>query len=414
VDRMRSGEREILRELAHAYVEAASDPRNEENIREWTRSNGLRPGRVMVSIAQIPWHELDMDGSLSLQTDDPFCRGLEQGLRRMLFQWKHFPADLVLLPWIQVQKKFTCQGIGVSILEETIQVDDRNPVQAHHYHDRLATQEDLETLHNDTVVFDRQATELNLEKVSGIFGDILPARATGVVPSFKPWDELAMLRGVEPILYDMADRPEFLHDLMERMTTIAIDRLGQFEREGLLDCMAPIVHCSGAFTDELPRPDHDGTLTRSQDSWAYGMAQLFATCSPEQHDEFEFSYASRFYRHCGLVYYGCCEPLHDRIDRIRRLPGVRKISISPWADSYAAAAAIGRDFVMSCKPNPALLAMGNFDEEAVRIEIAATLQACRSNGTPCELILKDISTVRYDPGRLTRWNEIVRECVERG
>ncbi|MFW6292062.1 MAG: hypothetical protein ACOC7V_07000 [Spirochaetota bacterium] len=41
-----------------------------------------------------------------------------------------------------------------------------------------------------------------------------------------------------------------------------------------------------------------------------------------------------------------------------------------------------------------------------------TLDACRATGSPVELILKDISTVRYDPTRLWRWAEIARELVE--
>ena len=47
----------------------------------------------MVMIDQIPWHEMDVDGELELQSEDPFCRGLETGLRRTLYRWRHMRAD---------------------------------------------------------------------------------------------------------------------------------------------------------------------------------------------------------------------------------------------------------------------------------------------------------------------------------
>jgi len=47
----------------------------------------------------------------------------------------------------------------------------------------------------------------------------------------------------------------------------------------------------------------------------------------------------------------------------------------------------------------------------VRKELTETLDICRENGTPCELILKDVSTVKYQPERLREWNKIAMELV---
>jgi hypothetical protein len=41
---------------------------------------------------------------------------------------------------------------------------------------------------------------------------------------------------------------------------------------------------------------------------------------------------------CGLNYYGCCEPLHNKMDILAKVPRLRKISISPWCDVARAAA----------------------------------------------------------------------------
>ena len=113
----------------------------------------------------------------------------------------------------------------------------------------------------------------------------------------------------------------------------------------------------------------------------------------------------------GLVYYGCCEPLHNRIDYIRKIKNVRKISMSPWADIRAGAEHIHGDYVISRKPNPAYLAAASFDPELVRRELQETCRAAKENGCTCELILKDVSTVQYHPERLAQWHKIAVEVA---
>ena len=80
------------------------------------------------------------------------------------------------------------------------------------------------------------------------------------------------------------------------------------------------------------------------------------------------------------MYYGCCEPLDRKIDIVRKLPNLRKISITPWADVKRAAEQMGPDFVMARKPNPAMVAVPELDEDALRADIAETLDVCRANG----------------------------------
>jgi len=45
-------------------------------------------------------------------------------------------------------------------------------------------------------------------------------------------------------------------------------------------------------------------------------------------------YAVQWYEKFGLVYYGCCEPLDGKIDIVREIPNLRKISMSPWVDFF--------------------------------------------------------------------------------
>jgi len=129
------------------------------------------------------------------------------------------------------------------------------------------------------------------------------------------------------------------------------------------------------------------------------------------HQEFWLDYASRWFSRFGLGYYGCCEPLDGKIDIIRGVPNVRKISMSPWVDEERGAERIGRDFVFSRKPNPAFLARHPWDPAAVEEDLRETLQACARHGCPVELILKDISTVTYQPQRLWEWADVAMRVV---
>jgi hypothetical protein len=141
------------------------------------------------------------------------------------------------------------------------------------------------------------------------------------------------------------------------------------------------------------------------------MAQMFSEVSPEMQDEFDITPLKPLLERYGLVYYGCCEPLHNKIDIVRKIRNVRKISISPWANKEIAAANIHGDYVFSAKPNPAYVAMGSFDADLVRKDLAETVEICRRHNTPCELILKDVSTVCKDPARLSQWEKIAMEVV---
>ena len=144
----------------------------------------------------------------------------------------------------------------------------------------------------------------------------------------------------------------------------------------------------------------------------FGLAQMLGSVSPKMFKEFEVDYAGRICERFGLVYYGCCDPLDGKMNEVRMIPKVRKVSVSPWASEERAAEEIGREFVYSRKPNPALLATDDFNAGRIREDIQATLEVCETYNCPLEFILKDISTVRYEPERLTQWADIAMELVE--
>ena len=428
-------DRQILRDLAAEVAGIAALPVQQETIARHKALNGLRPVRPMVMIDQVCWHEMNVDDELTPRCEDKFCRDVETRLRRTLYQWKHMRADMVVEPAIDVLKVIRGMGFGMRVVEETAVTDPANNIVGHFFMDQLANEEDVAKIRMPEVSLDEKATAALEEKARGIFDGLLDVRMRGWYPMFAPWDRIVQWRGAEALLMDMALRPEHTHRIIRRLTDALTSMLDQLEAQGLLWGPMNVIHCTGAWTDELPAsplvggdpcvpplsasratkqkegPHAGGPLQqKAADSWTMSQAQIFSTVSPAMHDEFEIEYSKDWYARFGLGYYGCCEPLDDKIDVIRKLPNVRKISMSPWVDVERGAERIGRNYVFSRKPAPALLA-GEWNPDAVQRDLRRTVDACARHGCPCELILKDISTVCYEPQRLWEWEKIARRVV---
>ena len=404
-------DRTILRELAGRVAEIAALPVQAEKERLWRRLNARQPERPMVMIDQVCWHEMNVDDELTLRCEDAECRGYEETLRRTLFQWQHFPVDMVVEPFIRVPKAIANSGFGVSIQEEIAITDPENSVVGHKFINQFQTDADLQKVRLPQVCHDPAETERRLEVAHMLFDGLLEVRAWGADPYLSLWDVISQWMGVENALYALMDKPEFMHTLVNRLTEGYLSMLDQLEQQGLLCGPQSLIHCTGAYTAELPAPGYDPQKPRTKDMWMFGLAQMFATVSPRMFQEYEVDYASRICARFGLVYYGCCDPLDKKMAQVRLIPNVRKVSMSPWVSQERGAAEIGRDFVYSRKPSPALLAVDTYDPEAVRQDLLATRQLCEQYHCPLEIILKDISTVRYQPERLFRWAEAAMQVV---
>jgi hypothetical protein len=402
---------EVLRTLAQEVAEIAALPVQRETIALWKALNGLRPARPMVLIDQIPWHEMDVDGELVLRTEDAVARAFELTLRQTLYRWRHMRADMVVEPVIDVPKAIRSTGFGVRMEETTLATDPHAEIVSHKYIDQFEDEQTVERIRAPEVDLDAEATAEIEARAHEAFDGILGVRMQGWLPSFELWDDIVYWRGAQSVLFDLAARPDHMHAIASRYTDARLAMLDQVEEKGLLGREQALIHCTGAWTDELPAPGYDAERPRARDLWTYGMAQILLSVSPAMFEEFEVPYAARWYERFGLAYYGCCDPLHDRVHLVRRIPNVRKVSMSPWADVVVGAAAIGSDYVFSWKPNPALLAAEGWDVEAIEREMRRVVQVCAHAGCPLEITLKDISTVRYRPQRLWQWADIAMRVV---
>lgn len=405
-------DRTLIRGLAKQVADIAALPVQENKRRLWRKLNALKPERPMVMIDQVCWHELNRHGELTLHCTDAACRAYEQELRRALFQWKYFPVDMVVEPYIRVYKAIHNAWLGVGVHEQVAVSDTANSVVSHKYENQFQADSDLEKIKMPVVRHDAAETERRLAVAHELFDGLLEVRPWGADPYLSLWDPISMWMGVENALYALIDTPDFMHRLVNRATEGYLTMLDQLEDQGLLCGEQSLIHCTGAYTDELPAPGYDPDKPRTRDLWMCGLAQMFSTVSPEMFKEFEVDYTSRIAKRFGLVYYGCCDPLDGKMAEVRQIPNVRKISMSPWVNEDRGASEIGHDYVYSRKPNPAFLATTQFNADQIRSDLVHTRKVCEKHGCPLEFILKDISTINYEPDRLFEWARIAMQVAE--
>lgn len=409
---MNAKDRHTLRQLAERYSEIAHLEVQKERIERYYRTNAMESVRPVVLIDEVPWGEIK-DTSLT-NVCAPDLGWIESHLRLALYQWEHFQADRVVPPVFHVVKQaHWLRGFGIQVQDQQIKGNTGAYICSHAYTDQLSTEEDLAKLHPPQIVYDPAATEAAFAVAKEVFAGLLDVEIVGWGGlQSSIWDSISMFRGVDNLLLDLAERPDFMHKTARRFTEIGQAQFKQQEEQGLLDSRHYLLHCTPACSRELPAPDHAGRF-RPKDVWGRCAAQIFAAVSPDMHDEFDLAYNQELFKDCGLLYYGCCEPMDRKIDILRkRFKNLRKISITPWADARRAAEVIGRDYVMSAKPNPAFVATTPFNPEPVKQEIARYCEACRAHGTTVEFVLKDISTIANNPENLTQWAATVSATID--
>jgi len=410
-----AADREILRPLAGQLAEISALDVHKEKAAMWARTNKLRDERPMVWMNEIPWHEMNVDDELTLQCADESCRRLELDMRQTLYQWRHMPGDMIVSDYLTCPLAVEDTGFGLDEEVDIARTDPDNDVVSRHFHRQICEPQDIAKITNTVVTHDQAATEQRYGAMCDAFGDIMPVRKVGVKGRwFAPWDELIRWWGVQEALMDLVLRPEMVNDIYSRLVDVYIDRLDQWERLNVLTPNNDNTRVgSGAYgyTDELPGEDFDPDRITARNLWGCATAQIFSEVSPEMHWEFALRHEMRYLERWGLTYYGCCEPLDIKMGILRKVPNLRKISMSPWIDPERAAAEVAEDYVFSFKPSPAILAEDRWRPDQARKELTDVLD--RARGCHVEIIMKDISTVRHEPQRLWEWEKIVMEIVNR-
>jgi len=403
-------DRDTLRRLAGEVAEVAALPGHDEKRDLWRRLNRLEPTRPLVWINEVCWDE--MGPEVRPTVADGFLRRIETRLRRVLHAWRHFPADMIVDDWIGCPIAVSDTGYGLE--GQVVRADGDLVKSAVDYLPIIRSEADVAKIRFPEVTVDAAETERRLALLADVLGDILTVRRVGVSGTwFAPWDRLIQWYGIEELYVDMVDRPGLVHAAIRRMVDAMLHKYEQYEALGVLELNNGNNRVGSGglgITDELPQAGFDPARVRMIDMWGNSAPQIFSEVSPEMHWEFALKHELRILERFGLNCYGCCEPYHKKIGLVRRIPRLRRISMSPFVDVREGAEAVAGDFIYSAKPNPAVLAANTWDPAPARADLREILDATR--GTPVEIILKDIHTVRGEPHRLWEWARMAMEMVE--
>jgi hypothetical protein len=407
-------EKQILRELGSKYMSIATLPVQKEKIELWKSLNRSRMQRPMVCIDQLPWNELNVNNELTCLVGDPFWRGIEWDMRTKIYKWEHFPVDMVIEPFITIPKSINNSGYGLSADVKRLELAEGTTAASQHFTRVLSDYDDIEKIKNMSITVDNEQSDIWMQQAGEIFDGIAPVmQSHGIGFHLGVWDYLTSLMNIDDAYYEIIDRPEFVHACMERITEATIAGIKQANELKIHDDIANMCHCSHIYTDELLPDCGQGKGSVSKNSWAFGLAQLFTSVSPKVTEEFELPYITRMAEYFGMIYYGCCDRLDDRLNIVKRIPNLKKVSCSPWSNRKRFAEEIGTKLIMSNKPTPAFIANDYVDWDCIRTDLQYTVDLAKANNVNLELILKDISTVNCKPERITRWAEIAMEIVQK-
>jgi hypothetical protein len=405
---------DVLRRLAGEVAGIAALDVHKEKARLWTKLNDLKSERPMVWINEICWNEMNVDDELTLQCEHPWARDQEDQLRKTIYQWKHLPGDMVVNDYLACPLEIHSTDFGVIEDVDVVKTDDTSDVVSRHFNVQIAEPEDIEKIKMPKITHIEKATELNFQAMCKVYDGIMPVKKQGQTHIwFTPWDYLIRWWGIQEAMMDMIMRPEMVNAAVSRMVDAWMVELDQFEEMNLLslDNDNTRVGSGGyGFTSELPGEDFEAGHVLAKNMWGCSNAQIFSEVSPDMHWEFAVKHDMRWLERFGMTYYGCCEPLDKKMDVLRKIPNLRKISTSPWCDIERMVAEVGADYVISQKPSPAIFAEAGWQPEKARTDIREVLE--KADGKcHIEFIMKDISTVRRDPKRLWQWAQIAMEEV---
>jgi len=408
-----ASEREYLRDLAKKQLEYSKLPVMAERERLWILHNRLEGKRPMVVMEEGTFAK---DILPPQRCGHPLAVHMERQISGVIAAYETFDDDKVVPDFFPVYYIIGTEFLGLK-QKRTIATEGLG----FHIEPVFETlEEGLPLIRSSVYVFDKEGTETYEKAAQDVLGDILtPVKKNSFNHWFTaPTQHVVEMMGMENMYCAMMNEGDEFHRLMELVTDDLIRCLRWQEAQGILllnngnDFMGSGSYC---FSDELPALGHIGTV-RSRDTWGHINSQESIGISPDQFAEFVYPSYEKLASEFGLVYYGCCEPVHAYWDKsLSRLPNLRKISISPWCDETFMAERLaepGRKVIYSRKPSPNFIGIeAEFDEEAFTAYIKKTADILGGR-VKAEFIFRDIYSLNGNLKKVRRAVEITRQIAE--
>ncbi len=397
---------QTIRSLAARYAELAADPIQEERRLLWRRHNSLKGDGIPIYVRRMAFQEMPESRCLCR---DEFYRGHEWRLRKEIYR-AGLGDDYVLEPWwtMRAVHERTADGLWGLPFSRDYHPDGTH---AFTWDPPIKDEEDIERIVPPRHRIHEAATRRRRDGLQEAMGDVLPVLVDRGPACGRINVLLGNLRGMEQLMLDMVERPDWLHRLM---SVLRDGVLGAHEEAEAAGDWKLLNHHNQSipYAEDLADPAPGRTVKRSE-LWGYFEAQELTGVSPRMFDEFMVQYQMPIMREFALTAYGCCEDLTDKIDVLRPIPNLRRIAVTPAADAPNCAEQIADEYVVSYRPNPADMVGYGWDPDRVGRILRRDLGACRANGCHVDVCLKDTETVQGDPERVPLWVQTVRDVAEK-
>jgi len=406
---MNRSDRETLRELAKRYLAISRREVQEERRALWRGHNSFGYGRPLIYTRAFAWHEMPES---RCRCGDALARQYEDHFRHALY-WDSLNDDSVFEPWVSVEAVHVAPPDRVWGLR-TGWIGKEDYRIAKLIDPPMKNHEDMDRLVQPHHEIDEKATQERVEQMQDAVGDIVPVHVERA-PLYRDWNgdistQLVRLRGLDNMMLDMMLAPEWAHKVLAFMRDGILRAQEEAEQAGDWTLSAHSNQAM-AYARELEDPSIDGKPVTRGTLWYFCASQETTLYGPDQFEQFMLQYQIPIMAHFGLVAYGCCEDLTRKIDKLRQLPNLRRIAVSPMADVQRCAEQLGGDYILSYRPSPSDMVGYDFDPGRIRRILRRDLEACRANSCHVDITLKDVETVQSDPSRVRRWVEITRKVI---
>ena len=148
--------------------------------------------------------------------EDGLARALEVQLRARIWKARHIPDDEPLLPtlWLSTPRPPGREPIwGVALpMRRTEDPGAYKPEPP------IRSEDDLDRIVGPLYAEDAEAKRRLIEEASELIDGVVPVKCRTDELHYGPFEWAVRMRGMDDLLFDVYDRPDFVHRLMERIT----------------------------------------------------------------------------------------------------------------------------------------------------------------------------------------------------
>ena len=393
---------EQIRDLAAQVNGLAGETKNLRRREDWEDFNdecGLDYTPILISIDPHAWREIFPAETLGVV--DPVYRHVELELRKMLW-YASLETDMVIEPWVSMNALYHEDSIywhGVEM--QFSEVGD-----ATIFNGEVITPADVDRMHVATPHLDGTRTLEMRDRMYALIGEYLDVRVEWrhrhlTQANFGVWT--IQYIGQQRFLEWCASEPAAVMKFMDIMAeTFVRHNLEMQSRHRLTN--------NNCFVQDF-YPWHGFRTgdTQLSDLWLNAEAQDFQCVSPEMMERYYFTFLRPVCEMFGKVQFGCCESLNGKLEMVKTLPNLRRVTISERTDWDYAIRTLRDNVVYSVRPC-LVDTMYVHNDKQIRDDIRH--MASVFQGLRWELNFPGPLTFNGDTTRLHRFVKIAREALQ--